>query len=87
MTPVRLAAATTRRLRLLAPAGRLAPAGLLALALATSPAPAQTPAAPPTRPAAAATAPIDPLMEPGPLPDIVQGSAVGRRSRSSNTPR
>jgi protein-disulfide isomerase len=68
MTPIRFAA-TTRRLRL------FAPAGLIALALATTSALAQTPAATPDAGApAAATAPLDQLMAPGPLPDIVQGS-------------
>ncbi len=65
MKPVRFAAAMTRRFRR---AARVAPAGLLALALATTAALAEGANATPD------TAPIDQLMEPGPLPDIVQGS-------------
>lgn len=67
MKPVRFAAAMTRSFR------RAAPAGLVALALATT-ALAQGANAPPDAGAAPAVAPIDQLMEPGPLPDIVQGS-------------
>jgi len=65
MTPIRLVAATTRRLRL------LAPAGLLALALAAGSALAQSA---PATPAPAATAAADALTAPVPLPDIAEGS-------------
>jgi protein-disulfide isomerase len=65
MKPVRFAAAMTR---CFGRAARVAPAGLLALALATTAALAEGANAAPD------TAPIDQLMEPGPLPDIVQGS-------------
>ncbi|HYA71881.1 MAG TPA: DsbA family protein [Roseiarcus sp.] len=64
MKPVRFAAMT----RCFGRAARVAPAGLLALALATTAALAEGANAAPD------TAPIDQLMEPGPLPDIVQGS-------------
>ncbi len=63
MNIVRYAAATIRRL------GRSAPAGVLALALAAASAHAQSAAAAP-----APVAPVDQLMAPGLLPDIVQGS-------------
>jgi protein-disulfide isomerase len=69
MKLVRLAAATKRGIC------RVAPAGLLALALATTAALADdAKPAPETAPAAAAMVPIDQLMAPGPLPDIVEGS-------------
>jgi protein-disulfide isomerase len=66
MKPARFAAATARGIR------RSAPAALLALALATTGALAEDATATPG--AASATAPIDQLMAPGLLPDIVQGS-------------
>ncbi len=65
MNPVRFAAAMICGFR------RAAPAGLFALALASTSALAEGAT---DAPAAAAMAPIDQLMAPSPLPDIVQGS-------------
>jgi protein-disulfide isomerase len=64
--PIRFAAAAARAFR------RVAPTGVIALALSAASVHAQNAA--PAASAAPATAPIDPLMAPGPLPDIVEGS-------------
>ena len=66
MKPIRFAAAAARAFR------RVAPAGLIALALSVASVQAQDAA--PAASAAPAIAPTDPLTAPGPLPDIVEGS-------------
>lgn len=72
MKPNRFAAAMSQRF---GRAVRAMPATFVALALATTAASAQAANATPAAPAAAPVAtPIDQLMAPGPLPDIVQGS-------------
>ncbi len=68
MKPTRFAAAATRGFR------RAAPAGLLALILVTTALAQGADVTPDAAAAAPAMAPIDQLMEPGPLPDIVEGS-------------
>ena len=64
MKPIRFAAVAARAFR------RVAPAGLIALSVAS----VQAQDAAPAASAAPAIAPTDPLTAPGPLPDIVEGS-------------